>query len=588
MNLETLMAKHVAALGGAERIRGLRSAHMEYDVEVMTIRGTSKEWSQADGKYRVELDLPVARQTDGYNGWVEWSLDMSGQLKVRDKPRDPKLPMVLPDFQYLFPSEAIEVEYRGADGEGEDLVYKIEVRQEGEEPRLVEIDGHSFLVRRVRTRQENMNVTIEYDEYHPVDGVLVAHRYAQQVDMPGAPRIEFSLSLARFDEELPPVLFDPPPELVKDYEFAEGGRSEGIPISVSDNHLFMKVRLDGGEPLDFLIDTGAGRTVISKRVARAMGLQSRGEIASIGVGGTQNVEVVRVSTLSVPGLTLKDQTLFALDLSDLEPFVGRRIDGVLGYDLFARAVTRIDYVAKTISFYDPAEYLYEGLGERLRGKLVAGLLQVPGELEGRWKGEFRIDTGSNGALHLHEPFVRRSGLLAEDRKFHEIEAMGVGGVAKVRTTRMKSLRLASFEIPDVPADISLGGQGALAVEESIGTIGNQILSRFTLILDYRHEELILEPNIWLERPFPKDRGGFAVVKRGDAIVVHQVFEDSPAEEAGLQPGDELVSVNKMPANGFSLADIRALFRGEPGTKMVLVVRREGERKKLKFKLADYR
>ncbi|MBB6671487.1 S41 family peptidase [Cohnella nanjingensis] len=62
---------------------------------------------------------------------------------------------------------------------------------------------------------------------------------------------------------------------------------------------------------------------------------------------------------------------------------------------------------------------------------------------------------------------------------------------------------------------------------------------------------------------------------GDEFVVTDLMKDSPAERAGLQTKDVLVSVNGQSLRGLSLGEAIAKVRGPKGTKAKLIVRRPG-------------
>ncbi|MCC7369715.1 MAG: PDZ domain-containing protein [Chloroflexi bacterium] len=57
------------------------------------------------------------------------------------------------------------------------------------------------------------------------------------------------------------------------------------------------------------------------------------------------------------------------------------------------------------------------------------------------------------------------------------------------------------------------------------------------------------------------------------LVITDVFEGSPAEAAGLMPGDQLVAVNGESIEGLTSADTSTRVRGENGTQVTLTVRR---------------
>jgi len=61
-----------------------------------------------------------------------------------------------------------------------------------------------------------------------------------------------------------------------------------------------------------------------------------------------------------------------------------------------------------------------------------------------------------------------------------------------------------------------------------------------------------------------------------AIVIVAPFRDSPAEKAGILPGDVLIAVNGESAEGWSVADAVKKIRGPQGTDVTLVVRHEDQ------------
>ncbi|HEU5284570.1 MAG TPA: PDZ domain-containing protein, partial [Burkholderiales bacterium] len=60
------------------------------------------------------------------------------------------------------------------------------------------------------------------------------------------------------------------------------------------------------------------------------------------------------------------------------------------------------------------------------------------------------------------------------------------------------------------------------------------------------------------------------------------IDDTPAARAGIQPGDLIIKIDETPVKGMSLTEAVKKMRGEPGTKIVLTVLREGAAEPLVF------
>ena len=72
--------------------------------------------------------------------------------------------------------------------------------------------------------------------------------------------------------------------------------------------------------------------------------------------------------------------------------------------------------------------------------------------------------------------------------------------------------------------------------------------------------------------------GVYIASTDDGILIAGVMEGSPAEEAGLQRGDILVSIDGTSVADYKLEDVSQHIRGPVDTSVDLVVRRDGEEK----------
>jgi len=81
-------------------------------------------------------------------------------------------------------------------------------------------------------------------------------------------------------------------------------------------------------------------------------------------------------------------------------------------------------------------------------------------------------------------------------------------------------------------------------------------------------------------------GGIGVeVDFGDEyITIIAPIEGSPAALAGIKPGDRILAIDNQAVHGKGAADLVRSMRGEPGTKVLLTVRRKGQDTLLYFRL----
>lgn len=73
-------------------------------------------------------------------------------------------------------------------------------------------------------------------------------------------------------------------------------------------------------------------------------------------------------------------------------------------------------------------------------------------------------------------------------------------------------------------------------------------------------------------------------KMGDYVTITEIYENSPAQKAGLKVGDAILSIEGQSAKGRTEQQVIDFLRGFPGTETELGIRRPGESKDLKVKL----
>ena len=79
--------------------------------------------------------------------------------------------------------------------------------------------------------------------------------------------------------------------------------------------------------------------------------------------------------------------------------------------------------------------------------------------------------------------------------------------------------------------------------------------------------------------------GIEVTMENGFIKVVSPIDDTPAQKAGIKTGDLIIKLDDKPVKGMTLTDAVKLMRGEPGSKIVLTIVREGAEAPLKMTLA---
>ena len=345
-----------------------------------------------------------------------------------------------------------------------------------------------------------------------------------------------------------------------------------IPFDFENNQIYLRVGINGHEPVWFVLDSGASGCVIDTAVARKLGLQTHGEKRSTGAGaGTYLVTFTDSVTYDLPGVHVTIPESFVIDLSAQPAIVGRNIAGILGYDFFARYVVALDYDAAVMTLFSPAGFAYNGTGTAIPFTLVKKTPHIkihvtvtdgPGV-----EREVLVDSGS-------EDTIDDDSLATAPKRLQIVGGVGLGQEFQTTIGRARSMQLGPY-ILEQP----FGATGGVPL------IGTEILRRFYVIFDYARSKLILEPNRHLHDAFVFDASGLDLRWSADAFLIHDVAQGSPAAESGLQTGDVIVSIDGQPAANFHLQQVQTLLT-DVGKSLRLGIRRGNKQFEISLTLRE--
>jgi len=120
----------------------------------------------------------------------------------------------------------------------------------------------------------------------------------------------------------------------------------------------------------------------------------------------------------------------------------------------------------------------------------------------------------------------------------------------------------------------------------VALVGGEILRRFTVIFDYAHGHMILEPNEHLKDAFLWDASGIVslrLVPESGKFLINSVLQGSPASEAGLREGDLIQSIDGLSSDHFTLHQVQSIFL-RVGAEHHLTVQRANQLLKVDIKL----
>jgi predicted aspartyl protease len=272
-----------------------------------------------------------------------------------------------------------------------------------------------------------------------------------------------------------------------------------IPFSLHDNRILINVEINRTGPFVFIFDTGGARSnTLTPEAAQRLGLQVTEGSTAHGAGNhAVRSGKAEVQQVSVGDLIKENQNFTILDLSRIRTaFSFPRLDGIIGFDVSRESIVCIDFDRKLLIFTSDASKCFplnkaETIPFRIQGKTPI----IQGSVDGI-SGELVIDTGDRSAFSLFQRFAKRSGLEKQFKgKPEVISGVGIGGPIPARISSIAEIRLGEkVQLKNVMTRLPSMKSGYFATDELLGSIGNEVLRRFNVVLDYPKKQLILVPN----------------------------------------------------------------------------------------------
>jgi membrane-associated protease RseP (regulator of RpoE activity) len=157
---------------------------------------------------------------------------------------------------------------------------------------------------------------------------------------------------------------------------------------------------------------------------------------------------------------------------------------------------------------------------------------------------FLYDIGAGMNMILSTEFINDSAVLSKKRKLYAKEAEGLGGKIDMSITVIKEVKLGPYRFRNVPVYVFDDVFNATSYPYTGGLIGNDLLRRFNVIMNYDKRDIYLVPNSHYNDPFDYSYSGIELYFVDGKVLLGDVAKDSPAQKAGLREGDIVIAIDK--------------------------------------------
>lgn len=328
------------------------------------------------------------------------------------------------------------------------------------------------------------------------------------------------------------------------------------------------------DSLNFILDTGSGGISLDSSTAADIKLKTVPSDRTIrGIAGSMLVRFAYNQTLRLPGLTVDSLNFHINDYDILTSAYGEKIDGIIGYSFLSRYIVKVDYDSSKIHVFTKGSIKYPRGGFMLKPQLqFIPILTLQVKDARELSARYYFDTGAGMCFLMSSDFVNDSAVIGKRRKWYATQAEGLGGKAPMKQGVVKQLKLGPYKFRNVPTYIFDDEYNVTQYPSVGGLIGNDLLRRFNLIINYDRPEIHMMPNSHFKDVFDYAYTGLGMYVVEGEILVIDVMPGSPAEQAGFKPEDLIVAVQ----NNFSknIQTYKNLMQ-TPGEKLKILVLREG-------------
>ncbi len=346
--------------------------------------------------------------------------------------------------------------------------------------------------------------------------------------------------------------------------------------TLSGGIIVIRVRVnDIPDTLNFILDTGSGGVSLDSSTVSYYHLPAvPSENMVRGIGTLRKVSYVCDQTLHLPNLTVNHLDFHINDYELLTSVYGLRINGIIGFSFLSRYVVKVDYDRNVLEILSPGKVKYPKNGMTLM-PVINGIPVFEASItdSSEHNSSFYFDTGAGLCLLMSEDFERDSSILKKNKRIIITPAEGLGGKAYMKLSIVSQIKIGNYTFKKVPAHIFKDKYNVTAYPMLGGLIGNDLLRRFNLIINYGEREIYLKPNSHFKEEFDYSYTGLGIYLVDGLITIEDVLKDSPGEKAGLIPGDVIVGINNY--LGENIQTYRNLLQ-DMGARLTIVVMRNRE------------
>jgi predicted aspartyl protease len=353
---------------------------------------------------------------------------------------------------------------------------------------------------------------------------------------------------------------------------------EKIPFSMLTGGVIMVTGNLNNYPdsLHFIIDTGSGGISLDSLTCIKLGISlETSDILIRGLAGIRKVKFLNNASLILQHLKTDSLNFHVNDYDILTSVYGVKIDGIIGFSFLKKYIVNINYDSSYIEIYSNGIYNYPKHGFILHPNLQnIPVVKLMFKEQIKQEYNFYFDTGAGLCFLLSDDYVNNLSIFSvSKRKPLLTQAEGLGGKMIMKLTTIKALHIGPYKFKNVPTHIFEDVSNITSYPILGGLVGNDILRRFNVTLNYQKKEIHLIPNSFFKDPFDYAYTGLGLYDNEGRVVIEDIIPNSPGDKAGFMPGDAIMAINSNFTN--DIRQYKTILQSET-RKIKVIVLRAGE------------
>jgi len=301
------------------------------------------------------------------------------------------------------------------------------------------------------------------------------------------------------------------------------------------------------DTLNFVLDTGSGGISLDSTTVDEYKLKRVKSDRSIrGIAGIKLVDFTYSHTLHFPGLNVDSLNFHINNYNLLTSVYGVKIDGIIGLTFLRQFIVKIDYDKFIIEINSPGYIKYPKGGYLMHPGFSAMPYHAATITDAKVVTEkFLLDTGAGLCFLLSQEFVDDSSFISKKHKLFPTQTEGIGGKKIMSLTVLKELKFGPYKFKKVPTFLFDDDYNVTSYPLLGGLIGNDLMRRFNVIINYPDQIIYFKPNTHFSDFFDYSYSGLGIYEVDGEIKIIDIIPGSPGDKAGLKPNDIIFAIDNV-------------------------------------------